>query len=156
MDWDLILRLLKSLDENKVEYVLVGAVAMALRGLPRATQDIDLFIESSAGNVDKLKKALRAIWDDPEIENIQSGDLAGDFPVVRYGPPDGSLIVDAIARLGDAIRFEDLAWETMDLEGIPARVATPEQLYRMKRETVRLQDKVDASALKIRHNLKGD
>ena len=50
------------------EYVLVGGVAMGLHGLVRATQDVDLFVRPEADNVARVKAALRAVWDDPAID----------------------------------------------------------------------------------------
>jgi hypothetical protein len=68
--------------------------------------------------------------------------------VIRYNSPDGSLTIDLIARLGDAFSFENLEYETRLYEGVPVCVATPRTLYEMKRDTVRLQDRADAQALK--------
>lgn len=41
--------------------VLVGAVAMALQGEVRATQDIDLFVPPDAENVRRIRDALDSV-----------------------------------------------------------------------------------------------
>jgi uncharacterized protein YdcH (DUF465 family) len=50
--------------------------------------------------------------------------------------------------------FDTVDAEIKDVEGTPVRVATPAALYRLKKGTVRLQDQVDAGALRERFNLK--
>lgn len=153
MDWDLLLRTFKALDEHKVRYVLVGAVALAVRGLPRATEDVDFFIEPDEENIKALTGALGTIWSDTELSNIKASDLAGDYPVVRYGPPDQSLLIDLISRLGAAFTYKDLSFEIVEKEGVPIRVATPQTLFDMKRATLREQDRADATALKEKFSL---
>jgi hypothetical protein len=72
---------------------------------------------------------------------------------VQYVAPDGTPI-DVLSRLGEAFEFADLQ-ATVHLYGdVEVRVATAETLYRMKRDTVRLQDKADAQALKDKFGLK--
>jgi len=155
VDFDRLLDVLRALEAQGAEYVLVGGVAMGLHGLVRATQDIDLFVRPSAANVAKVKAALRAVWDDPAIDEITADDLAGDYPTIRYGPPGETLVVDLIGRLSDAIRFEDLAAERKLVEGVAVSVATPATLYRMKRDTVRPIDRQDAAALRDTFGLEG-
>ena len=50
--------LLKLLEENQVEYVVVGGYAVAFYGYPRFTKDIDIFFKNSDLNVKRIKKAL--------------------------------------------------------------------------------------------------
>jgi hypothetical protein len=52
------LDLLRALDAEKAEYVVVGAHALAVHGIPRATGDIDLFVRPSAGNAARVHRAL--------------------------------------------------------------------------------------------------
>lgn len=151
-----LVRFLRALSEHEVEYVLIGGAAMNLHGLVRATQDIDLFIAPEASNVARLKQALRSIWSDPQIDEISAQDLCGDYPAVRYGPPEGDVFLDILTRLGERYRYEDLEYETVDVRGTAARVATPRMLFRMKRDTVRDIDKADARALRDAFDLGHD
>ncbi len=130
-----------------VDYIVIGDVAMNLHGLVRATEDLDLFIAAEAGNVARLREALRAVYDDPCIDEITAADLCGDYPAVRYGPPTGSLYLDILNRLGEAVRYEDLEVAVVEIEGVPIRVVAPRSLYAMKKGTVRPLDHVDAEAL---------
>lgn len=153
MDFEKVLELLAALHRHEVEYVLVGGLAINLHGFPRVTQDVDLFLRPEAGNIERLRAALRELWNDPEIEQILVEDLAGDFPAVRYVPPDESVPMDLLARLGEAFRYEDIEWELREYEGIPVRLATPRMLWRMKKDTVRLHDRADAQLLRDRFGI---
>jgi hypothetical protein len=142
------LRVIAALNEAGVDYVVVGGVAINLHGLVRATEDLDLFVRPDPENISRLRRALKAIWNDPCIEEITAEDLCGDYPAVRYGPPEGTLYLDILTRLGEMTRFSDLEVEQRQIEGIPIRMATPRTLYRMKRGTVRPIDHADAAALR--------
>ena len=153
MEPETIRALLAALRDEKVDYVLVGALAMDVLGIGRLTEDIDIFVRPTPDNVDRLRRALRRVWQDPSIDEITAADLAGDYPAVQYVAPDGTPI-DILSRLGEAFAFADIQ-ATVHLYGdVEVRVATAETLYRMKRDTVRLQDKADAQALKEKFGLK--
>jgi hypothetical protein len=148
MELPKIFSLLEQLNEEGVEYVVFGGVALNFHGVSRATVDIDLFVNPSGENVDRLKKALRRIWSDPAIEEISATELAGNYPSVQYGPPGEVFSIDIVARLGEAFRFDQIESEVVELAGLSIPVATPEMLYRMKRDTVRPKDRADAAALR--------
>jgi hypothetical protein len=145
---DKTLEVIARLNDEGVEYVVIGGAAMNLHGLVRATEDLDVFVRAAAPNIAALRRALRRVWDDPEIEKITAEDLCGDYPAVRYGPPDDSLPLDILTRLGELASYDDLEHEVVEIEGVKARVATPRTLHRLKAGTVRPQDHVDAAALR--------
>jgi hypothetical protein len=153
MDFAQAMRVLEAFARHRVDYVLVGSMAMAAQGLVRATRDMDVFVAPDAANVERLRAALRELFEDPSIEEIRSSDLAGAYPALQYVPPGGEYWIDVLARLGDAFRFEDLEAETLEVGGVRIRVATPRTLYLMKRDTVRPQDRLDAEMLKRRFGL---
>lgn len=153
MDFDRVVTLLRALAAEDVEYALVGGVALGLHGLIRATEDVDLFVRPTHENIEKLRRALRAVWNDPDIEQITERDLGGEYPTVRYGPPDGSMVIDLIGRLGEAVSFDDLDVEHRTLDGADVKLATPRTLYHMKRDTVRPIDHADAAALRAKFGL---
>lgn len=123
-------------------------MALGLQGLARVTEVVDLFVLASPDNVERLRSALRSLWDDPCLDEISYDDLAGDYPTVRYGPPEEVFVVDLLARLGETFSYGDLEAEEKVVRGIPVSVATPRTLYRMKKNTVRVKDRVDAEALR--------
>jgi len=140
-------RVLQAMEREKVEYAIFGAVALNLLGLPRATEDLDVFIAPTRDNVERLKTALRAVFADPEIDTISADDLLGDYPAVKYVPPEGDWYLDFVTRLGEAFRYEDLEVARVDFDGVEVAVITAETLWRMKKDTVRLKDRGDAERL---------
>lgn len=147
MDFATFIEIARALDRNRVEYVLVGEVALNLHGILRATEDVDFFVRPDRENIERLRAALRSLWDDPELDEISADDFAGEYATLRYGPPEGDFVVDIITQIGTAFRFEDLAAERRTIEGVPVRLATPETLVRMKKGTLRPIDQADAAAL---------
>lgn len=126
MTFDRFLHLLRALERERVEYILVGATALGVHGIVRATEDIDLFVRPLEDNIVRLKRAMRTVWDDPDIEQISAADLAGDYPTVRYVPPDASVVVDLLARLGSEFQYDDLEATTVEVEGVRVREQRPE------------------------------
>ena len=155
MDREEVMRVLRAFESAGLEYVLIGAAAMGFHGLVRATEDLDLFIRATPENIEKLRSALRAAYEgDPNVNDITSADLLGEYPAVRYVPPTGDLYFDLMTRLGEVASFETIDAEVKEVAGTRVWVATPAALYRMKKATVRSQDHVDAAALRERFNLK--
>ena len=153
MEFEQTKRIFAAFDRHGVNYVLVGGMAMAAQGLVRATRDIDVIVSVEAKNIDRLKAALQELFNDPEIDSIRADELAGDYPAIQYVPPTGDFWIDILARLGEAFRFADLESEELVVEGVRVRVATARTLYRMKKDTVRPQDRLDAQALRERFDL---
>ena len=150
-------RILAALEREEVEYVLIGSMAMAAQGLIRATRDLDFFVSPTEVNVERLRRALRSLYDqDPNIEQITASDLAGDYPAIEYVPPSGDYSLDLLSRLGEAFRFETIESEDVVLDGIRIKVATPRMLYRMKKDTVRPQDRLDAETLRRQFGLEDE
>lgn len=157
MDRDEILRVLDAFERSGLEYVLIGATAMGLHGVVRATEDLDLFIRATSENVERLRLALKeAYGPDPHIDEITAADLLGDYPAIRYYPPTGDLYLDVMTRLGEAATFDTVESETKEIGETKVTVATPAALYRLKKDTVRAKDRQDAEALRERFRLTDD
>lgn len=154
MNFDAVKSVLAALEREEVQYVVFGAVAINLLGLPRATEDLDIFVAPEAENIERLRTALRSVFpEDSSIEEITAADLLGDYPAVQYVPPEGTFYLDIVTRLGEAFRYEDITSQRLDFDGLAVNVATPEVLYRMKKDTVRPKDWGDAEALRRRFKL---
>jgi hypothetical protein len=157
MEFGELRRILAAFEREGVRYVLVGSMAMAAQGIVRATRDADFFVASDEENVARLRRALKSLFDeDPNVDEITAADLGGDYPAVEYTPPHGHYSMDILSRLGEAFRFEDLEAEEVIVDGVRARVATPRMLYRMKKDTVRPQDRMDADRIRLRFGLKDE
>ena len=148
-----MLQIIKALNQHDVHYKIVGALAMNLNGVIRATEDMDLFIEPARDNIDRLKAALFEVWADPCISEIRYEDLAGDYPSVAYGPPDEQFMMDILTRLGEAFNYQSIESHQVLIMGVPVCIATPRMLYKMKHDTVRPQDRVDADRIRSKFAL---
>lgn len=63
--------LLRLLEENNVQYMIIGGYAVAFHGFPRFTQDIDVFYKNSDDNILKLKKSTTRLKDKADIEELK-------------------------------------------------------------------------------------
>jgi hypothetical protein len=156
VDYDQTRAVLAAFEQEGVEYVIFGGVALNLQGLARATQDLDVFVAPTRENVERLRAALMSVFHDPQIAEITADDLLGNYPAVQYVPPDGSFHVDILTRLGEAVSYEDLESERVDFDGIEVTVVTARTLYLMKKGTVRRRDRADADRLRERFGFEGE
>ncbi len=147
------MRVLAALERERVRYVLIGSMGMAVLGVIRATRDMDFFVDPSPDNVDRLRRALDSVFHDPCIAEITAEDLGGPYPAVQYVPPEGDFSIDILSRLGERFSFEQIESQEVTIDGVVVRVATAQMLYRMKRDTIRPQDKADAIELLRRFDL---
>lgn len=147
MELEDVLTVLEAFERAGVRYAVFGGLAMAAHGFDRATRDLDLFVPPDAQNVARLRRALTDVFDDPDIAAITAEDLGGEYPAMQYGPPGVDFTIDIVSRLGDAFRFEDLEVQRVKAGTVTITVVTPETLYRMKRDTIRLRDRDDAQRL---------
>ncbi len=153
MDYESALQVLGAFEREGVHYAVFGAAALNLHGLARFTEDLDVFIAPDRANIERLKTALRSVYDDPHIDEISADDLLGEYPALQYVPPAGTFHIDVLTRLGDAFRFDDLEIARVPFGPLVVNVVSPRTLYRMKRDTVRLKDRADAQLLNERFGL---
>lgn len=114
---------------------------MILHGMERLTRDVDIFIKMAPRNIEKLREALALLFNDSSIEEITINELQ-NYPVIRYGTPNG-FYIDIMTQI-ELFAYEDLEYEVLYYQGVKIKIGTPETLYKLKRNTVRLKDKVDA------------
>jgi hypothetical protein len=138
--------IIDSLESEKVDYVLIGGFAVVLYGMPRLTQDVDLFVNPHSENINRLVSALYKVFQDDSLYEITLEELL-KYPVIRYGSEEG-FYIDILIKIGEAFSFKDLKSQVIEIEGHKVRTATPEILYRLKKDTVRPVDRSDASFLK--------
>jgi predicted nucleotidyltransferase len=74
-------KLLKSLNENKVDFIVIGATAFPVYGYARATLDIDLFVRPEKENIKRLKKALMDFGYD--LTDISEEDMLKNKLLIR-------------------------------------------------------------------------
>lgn len=75
--------ILSCLKEEKVEFMIVGAYALAAHGFPRATGDIDIWVRNSPENAGRIMKALRTFG--AFLREISQEDFMAKDMVVQLG-----------------------------------------------------------------------
>jgi len=138
--------LLAAFLEAGVRFLVVGAHAMAVHGVPRATGDLDVWIAPDAGNVDRAWAALLRFGAPLAAMGVTRADLGRPDQVVQVGlPPRRIDILTSISGLG----FED-AWPdrvTHETEGLAVPFLGRAALVRNKRASGRAKDLADLEAL---------
>ena len=135
---------IESLNSHGVDYVVVGAVALAYHGFPRYTGDLDVLIRNSPENAKRLEAALAAFG--LAGLGLKAADFDESYRVIQIGVAPNR--IDLITSI-TGVTFQD-AWadriETV-LEGFPVNFISRRALIRNKRLTGRAQDKADLEAL---------
>src|SRR5229473_1844354 len=75
--------ILSAFREEKVEFMLVGAYAVAAHGLPRATGDIDLWIKCRVDNAQRVWRAVKRFG--APIANLTLEDFSKPGTVIQLG-----------------------------------------------------------------------
>jgi Nucleotidyl transferase of unknown function (DUF2204) len=136
--------MLSALSAAGVEYLIVGAHAVALHGHLRATKDLDIWIRLSPENAAKVWTAL-VIFGAP-LREVTREDFATPGTVYQLGiEPNRIDFINDIA----GVQF-DTAWANRTIatvDGVDYPVIGREDLIRNKRATARPHDLEDADAL---------
>ena len=95
-----LIDLLAEFADEKVEYLLVGGLALALHGLPRFTKDADLWIRDEPENLGRATRALEAFGAPrATVESLRS---AAGLDVVWMGNPPARIDMMKVAFAGPA------------------------------------------------------
>jgi hypothetical protein len=139
--------LLLAFATEHVEFVIVGAYALALHGVPRFTGDLDVFVRPSAANAERVWQALANFGAPIAAAGVKPTDLAVPGIVYQIGLPPAR--IDILTTIS-GVTFDE-AWtsrETADLEGSPVPFIGREALLRNKQAAGRPKDLADAARLK--------
>ena len=136
--------MLSALSAGEVEYLVVGAYALAAHGLPRATGDIDFWVRPSTANAERVLEALRRFG--APLSDLTRDDLARPGTVFQIGVAPRR--IDLLTAI-DGVEFES-AWrdrESREVDGLSIPVLSRNDLLRNKRATNRPKDLLDAEWL---------
>jgi nucleotidyltransferase DUF2204 len=127
-----------------VEFLVVGAYALAVHGIARATGDLDLWIRAAPENAERVWRAL-ATFGSP-LEDFGIGDLAAPDNVLQIGRAPTR--IDLLTSI-DAVEFEEAAGVrlTVAIDGLTIPVIGREHRIRNKRAVGRPQDLADVARL---------
>jgi len=105
--------LLRLFAENSVDYVVVGAYAMAAHGYVRATGDIDLFVEPSLENARAVYASLVAFG--APLSGIGADDFAVPNNEYQIGVPPNR--IDILTSI-DGLTYEETGRITVEVDGV--------------------------------------
>lgn len=137
-----LVALCRDLNTAGARYMVIGGMAVIQAGFPRATADIDLLVDTSPENQDRVRRALMKL-PDQAVRDMAASDL-DTYAVVRVAD---EFVVDLMkAACGIAFAEAIPEVEIVEVDGVPIPFASPELLLRMK-DTYREKDKLDRTFL---------
>lgn len=129
-----------------VRFLVVGAHALAAHGVPRVTGDLDIWVEPTGENANRVWAALADFGAPLGSLGISGSDFSSPDQVVQLGlPPYRVDIMTAISGVG----FTE-AWQGAfegSLFGVPVRFIGREAFVKNKRASGRPKDLADIMAL---------
>ncbi len=139
--------MLSALSGEGVEYLVVGAYALAVHGLPRATGNLDVWVRPTTDNAERVLRALR-LFGAPLLD-LTRDDLLRPDTVFQIGVAPTR--IDLLTGVS-GLTFDE-AWPSrisVTLEGLPVPVIGFDELLRNKEASGRPQDLADAAWLRSR------
>jgi hypothetical protein len=136
--------LLKAFIDHEVRFLVVGGYALAVHGHPRATGDLDLWIECGGPNATRAYEALRVFG--APLQDLSVEDLTIPGTVYQVGLPP--VRIDILTRI-TGVEFEE-AWRDRrdtDIDGLAVPVIGREALLTNKRALGRTRDLADVEML---------
>ena len=138
--------ILVALVEQDARFLVVGAHALAVHGYPRATVDLDIWIDASPENAQRVWRALAAFGAPLDDLDVTENDLMRPNVVAQFGlPPNRIDILTGVSGL----TFET-AWHNR-IEGTIEEVLVPvislDDLVKNKRASGRDKDRADLKGL---------
>ncbi len=136
--------LLKLLHNEKVEYIIVGAYALAFLGVPRYTGDLDLYIKPEKDNAKKIVNALEKYGFGSL--GLSARDFENPGKIIQLGSPPAR--IDIITSIS-GVNWEDAKTNCLkDKYGdISINYLGRKQFISNKRATGRKKDLADLEAL---------
>jgi hypothetical protein len=138
----------RALNARGVDYVVVGGFAVAAYGVIRATVDLDIVVDYSWHNAERLAQALTDLEavdatgaDTPLTQEVLVRRESRLFDT-KHGP------IHMLARIGTVPDYTDLLpGQALEVDGERVLVATLDQLRAMKTGTGRSKDRLDLEEL---------
>lgn len=144
--------LLRRLADERVDFVVIGGVAVNLQGYARFTKDLDIVYATNAGNLERLGHVLvelgarlRGIGDD--VPFVPDARMLKRTAILTLDTPLGG--IDLLVDPDGAARYDEMRERALvvDLDGTQIRVVSLDDLLSMKRAAGRPQDIADIDAL---------
>jgi predicted nucleotidyltransferase len=144
----------ESLNRLDVRYLIVGAHAVAFHARPRATRDLDILLEPTRGNAERVLTVIRDFLGGDL--GLRAEDLSTPGRIVQLGVAPAR--IDLLSRIDGVEEFE-AAWNRRAdaaFGDVPAHYLSLEDLIRAKVSAGRDQDKADLVMLRRASRRRGD
>lgn len=135
---------LSLLNKHNVKYCIIGAFAVAFYAKPRYTKDIDILVESSKENAQRILKVLEEFGFGELVISIEDLTRDGNILQLGYEP----LRIDLLNRL-EGFQFQDI-WQnrvTGEYGTESVYFIGLDDLIKNKKISNRLSDKIDIALL---------
>ena len=138
--------MLQILQKHEVDYILVGAYALAAHGYPRSTLDIDIWVKPDKGNSVKLYKALVEFG--APLDDINEDTFKEKGIIFQIGV--APCRIDIITEISGGIKFADAKRRSIKAQfaGISPNILSVDDLIKNKEAIGRPKDIEDAKRLK--------
>lgn len=136
--------MLSVLNDEGVEYLVVGAYALGTYLPPRATGDLDIWVRPTQENAERVWRSL--IRFGAPRRNLNKEDLYTPDIIFHFGVPPQR--IDFLTSI-TGVEFEE-AWanrKETKINGLTVQIIGREQLLENKRATGRPKDFLDAQNL---------
>lgn len=136
--------ILSAFTEERVDYLVVGAYAVASHGLPRATGDLDLWVRCDAENARRVWRALAKFG--APLSELTESELSNPRLVLQIGVEPSR--IDILTSIDD-VEFNN-AWKDrleFEVDGLPVHVIGRAHLIANKKAVGRPQDLADVARL---------
>jgi len=141
--------LLLAFNAHDVEYLMVGAHALAAHGRVRATKDFDIWVRPEKANAQKVLQALLDFG--APLMDLTVEDLSRKETVFQIGLPP--IRIDVVTGI-DGVEFAEAWPDRLEIvfAGVPAFVISRHHLITNKKASARLQDLADVQELESTEN----
>jgi hypothetical protein len=132
--------MLSCLKDEKVDFIVVGAYALAAHGYPRATGDIDIWVRNNGENAQKIMRALTKFG--APISQLTEKDFTSSDLIVQLGVEPSR--IDLLTGI-DGVKFDE-AWQnkvSITIDTLIIDVLSRKDLLRNKLATGRDKDQGD-------------
>ena len=141
--------ILQSLSDEDVDFILVGAYALASHGYPRATMDIDIWVRATPDNAEKVYRALSEFG--APMDAVSVSDFSEEGVIFQIGVAPRR--IDIITRISGVNYIEaSAAADSVEIDGLTIKILSAEHLIRNKLATGRPKDIDDAENLRRQIN----
>jgi hypothetical protein len=145
-------KLVSFLNKEKLEYIIIGGIAVGVLGEPRVTGDIDVDILLEKNDVaDFLEKIKKSGFKTNKQKSIERAKKTNIFQI-DYKDYHVDFIIASIELEKEAFRRK----KAITLHGVKAFFPTPEDLILLKIIPGRPKDLIDAENVAIRNKGKLD